>query len=793
MFGNHLKTAWRNIVKHKAFTAINVIGLAIGLACCLLILFWVQDELGYDRFHENSRRIYRIVSDWTKHKWNGVEGTPAPLAPAIEKELPEIEKTARFATHNRMVFRYGEKAFYEDRGVIVDPAFFEIFSFPFLAGNPKKAFTGPFDLVVSEAMAAKYFGTEDPVGKTLEVEGRPCTVRGVVKDQPGRSTIRFDFASSFAYIDKLSGLSNHWGAFNFSTYLLLKEGVDPAGLGPKITQVGLSHNSPQVVKGVRFRLQPLASVHLDARPFEQAVMDLGDAKSVYLFSIIAVFVLVVACINFVNLATARSTVRAGEVGLRKTVGAGRGEIIRQFFGESFLLVCSAFLIALGLVRLLLPAFNRLAGKTMNPNLLRLDFLAGAAAVLVVTGFVAGLYPALVLSGFAPVQVLRRTFASGGKGSALRKILVVFQFALSIILLIGTVVFARQYHEMRTTDLGFTKENIVQIPVKENIGKNYETVKARLTQHSSVLAVTAELYSFAENSYRSSGNFDWEGRAPDQNIDLVYAGVDFGFLEALDITVLEGRSFSEDRATDAKEAYILNEEAVRQMGIKDPVGKWFSVSKERKGTIIGVVKNAQFRSFRFKEDPRLFYITEMGSANDMGLVLVKIDGARVDDALAHIRRVWEEVNPISPFEYRFLDETYDRLYRAELRTNRVFRLFAGLAVFIACLGLLGLALFTAERRTKEIGIRKILGASPRRIVVLISGQLTTWILAANVIAWPVAYFALNKLLQTYTYRTSLGVWVFLLPSLGAFALAWLTVGGLSLKAAQADPARSLRHE
>ena len=793
MFGNHLKTAWRNIVKHKAFTAINVIGLAIGLACCLLILFWVQDELGYDRFHENSRRIYRIVSDWTKHKWNGVEGTPAPLAPAIEKELPEIEKTARFATHNRMVFRYGEKAFYEDRGVIVDPAFFEIFSFPFLAGNPKKAFTGPFDLVVSEAMAAKYFGTEDPVGKTLEVEGRPCTVRGVVKDQPGRSTIRFDFASSFAYIDKLSGLSNHWGAFNFSTYLLLKEGVDPAGLGPKITQVGLSHNSPQVVKGVRFRLQPLASVHLDARPFEQAVMDLGDAKSVYLFSIIAVFVLVVACINFVNLATARSTVRAGEVGLRKTVGAGRGEIIRQFFGESFLLVCSAFLIALGLVRLLLPAFNRLAGKTMNPNLLRLDFLAGAAAVLVVTGFVAGLYPALVLSGFAPVQVLRRTFASGGKGSALRKILVVFQFALSIILLIGTVVFARQYHEMRTTDLGFTKENIVQIPVKENIGKNYEAVKARLTQHSSVLAVTAELYSFAENSYRSSGNFDWEGRAPDQNIDLVYAGVDFGFLEALDITVLEGRSFSEDRATDAKEAYILNEEAVRQMGIKDPVGKWFSVSKERKGTIIGVVKNAQFRSFRFKEDPRLFYITEMGSANDMGLVLVKIDGARVDDALAHIRRVWEEVNPISPFEYRFLDETYDRLYRAELRTNRVFRLFAGLAVFIACLGLLGLALFTAERRTKEIGIRKILGASPRRIVVLISGQLTTWILAANVIAWPVAYFALNKLLQTYTYRTSLGVWVFLLPSLGAFALAWLTVGGLSLKAAQADPARSLRHE
>ncbi|MDH4270938.1 MAG: ABC transporter permease [Candidatus Aminicenantes bacterium] len=793
MFGNHLKTAWRNIVKHKVFATINVVGLAIGLACCLLILFWVQDELGYDRFHENSGRIYRIVSDWTKHKWNGIEGTPAPLAPAIEEELPEIESAARFATHNRMVFRCGEKAFYEDRGVIVDPAFFEIFSFPFLAGDPKTAFTGPYDLVISEVLAAKYFGTEDPVGKTIEVEGRPCVVRGVVSDAPGRSTIRFDFASSFAYIDKLSGFSTHWGAFNFSTYLLLKEGVDPAGLGPKITQVGLNHKSPQVVDGVRFRLQPLARLHLDARPYEQAVMELGDAKSVYLFSVIAVFVLLVACMNFVNLATARSSVRAKEVGLRKTIGASRGEIVRQFFGESFLLVCGAFFLAIGLARLLLPAFNRMAGKTMSPNLLRLDFLAGAAAVLAVTGFVAGLYPALVLSGFAPAQVLRRTFIAGGKGSALRKTLVVFQFVLSIILLIGTVVLARQYHEMRTTDLGFDKANIVQIPVKENIGKNFEAVKARLAQHTAVLAVTAEQYSFAETMWRSSGNFDWEGRAPDQTIDLVYAGVEFGFFEALDMTILEGRSFSKDRATDATEAYVLNEEAVRQMGIKDPVGKWFSVSKERKGTIIGVVKNAQFCSFRFKEGPRLFYISGMDSANDMGLVLVKIVGSRVREALAHLRRGWEEFNSVSPFEYRFLDETYDRLYRSELRTNRVFQLFSGLAVFIACLGLLGLASFTAERRTKEIGIRKILGASPRRIAVLISGQMTAWILMANVVAWPVAYFTLNKLLQPYTYRTSLDVWVFLLPSLGAFGLAWLTVGLLSLKAAQADPVRSLRHE
>lgn len=793
MFANFWKTAWRNIVKHKAFAAINVVGLAIGLACCLLILFWVQDELGYDRFHENAGRIYRVVSDWAENKWDGVEGTPAPLAPAIEKELPEIERAARFATHNRRVFRYGERSFYEDRGIIVDPSFFEIFSFPFLAGTPQTAFTGPADLVISQAMAAKYFGTADPMGRTLDVDGRPFVVRGVVSDAPGRSTIRFDFASSFAYVDKLSGLSNHWGAFNFSTYLLLKEGSDPAGVGPKITQVGLNNKSPQVVSGVRFRLQPLAQMHLDARPYEKAAMDLGDAKAVSLFTVIAVFVLLVACVNFVNLATARSSVRAREVGLRKTLGARRGEIIRQFFGESFLLVCGAFVIALGLVRLLLPAFNRLAGKTMSPNFLRLDFLAGAVAVLAVTGFVAGFYPALVLSGFAPVQVLRRTFVGGGRGSALRKILVVFQFALSLFLLIGAVILSRQYREMRTSDLGFSKDAIVQIPIKENIGKSYQAVKARLLQQASVTAVTAEGYPFAENWFRSSGNFDWEGRAPNQMIDFVYGPVDFGFFETLGLTFLQGRPFSQDRPTDAGGAVILNEEAVRQMGIKDPLGKWFSVSKEQRGTIIGVVKNAQFRTFRFKEDPRFFYISDPAEAEDMGLVLVKIDGARAGQALAHLRKVWSEFNAFSPFEYRFLDETYDRLYLPELRMNKVFRWFAGLAVFIACLGLVGLASFTAERKTKEIGIRKILGASPRRIVFLISGQLTAWILAANAIAWPVAFVVMNKLLQAYTHRTALSAGVFLLPSLGALALAWLTVGSLSLKAAQADPAGSLRHE
>lgn len=793
MFKSRMKTAWRSAVKHKAFSAINVAGLAIGMACCLLILFWVQDELSYDRFHANAGRIFRIVSDWTKYDWNGAEGTPAPLAPAIQSELPEIERAARFATQNRLVFRYKDKTFYESRGIIVDPSFFEIFSFPLIKGRLETAFSGPADMVVSQALAEKYFGTEDPIGKAIDVDGRPRIVRGVLRDIPRNSTLQFDFAGSFAFIGQMSGFASHWGAFNFSTFVLLKNGTDPAAVGPKITGVGLSHKSPQVEAGVRFRLQPLAGVHLDARPYQAAVADLGDLKSVYLFSMIAVFVLLVACINFMNLATARSGLRAREVGMRKTVGASRREIVRQFFGESFLLVGAAAIGALILAGLLLPAFNRLSGKALSLGLLRPVNAAGFAAVILVTGLLAGLYPAVFYSGFAPVQILKGAFASGRRGAAFRKVLVVFQFSLSVFLLVVTVVFSRQFWGMKTADLGFGRKNIVQIPVKDNIGKEYAAAKARLSGHSAVLAVTAQRYPFAETTWRSSGNFDWEGRAPDQNIDLVYAGVDFGYFEALGIPIVEGRAFSEDRSTDAEGAFILNEEAVRQMGLKDPVGKRFSVSKEQAGLIIGVAKNTQFRSFRFKEDPRLFYVSGMADANDTGIILVKIDGARIPEALAHIRSVWEEFNPVSPFEYRFLDEVYEGLYRPERRMNRVFSWFAGLAVFIACLGLLGLAAFTAERRTKEIGIRKVLGASSRTVATLIAGQLTKWVLAANLIAWPAAYLTLNKLLQAYTFRTSMNVLVFVLPSFAVFGLAWLTVAALALKTTRANPAASLRFE
>jgi len=790
---NYLKIAWRNILRHKAFSAINMIGLAIGMACCMLILFWVRDELGYDRFHRNSDRIFRVVSDWTKNNWDGMPGTPSPLAPAVQEQLPEVESSARFSWHDRKVFRYKEKAFYEDRGIIVDPSFFKIFTFPLLKGEWETAFTGPADIVITETMAAKYFGGDEPLGKAFEVEGDSWVVRGVLKAVPRHSTFQFDFASSFQFIDKLSGFSTHWGAFNFSTLLLLAEGADASVLGQKLTDIGLKNGSPQVKDGARFRAQPLKEVHLDATPYRIAALDVGDAKYVYLFSAVAVFVLLIACINFVNLSTARSGIRAKEVGLRKTVGAMRSEIVRQFFCESFLLVAAAALIALALVRLLVPAFSSLSGKSLGLDLLRPEYLAGLAAVTLATGLAAGFYPALVLSAFRPGRVLKGEIHPAGRGAAFRKVLVVFQFSLSIILLVSTVVVVRQFRFMRNAKLGFDKDNVVQIPVKENIGKSYEAVRARLLQDPAVLAVTGQGYSFAETTNRSSGNFDWEGRDPDNDIDMIYTGVEFGFFEALNMTITDGRAFSKDHPSDAREAVVLNEQAIREMGIKEPVGKWLSVSRDRKGTIIGVAKDVRFRSFHHKVEPCLFYITDLAEAADTGLVLIRIDGSRTREALAHIRRVWSEFNTVSPFEFRFLDETYERLYGAERRMSRVFTVFAGLAVLIACLGLLGLASFMAERRTKEIGIRKVLGASAGGIVIMISSQLTRWVLAANIIAWPAAYFAMNKLLRVYAYRISLGWPLFVLPSLAAFVLACLTVGSQSLRTARANPAKALRYE
>lgn len=794
MYKNYLKIALRNIRKHKAYSFINIAGLAMGMACCIMIFLWVQDELSFDRFHENGDDIYRIVCDWDKNNWKGVEGTPGPLGPAIGSGIPEIIHPARVATHSSKVFKYGDKVFYEDRGIIADPALFKIFSFPFIEGNPETAFSKPSDIIITESFARKYFESENPISKTMQVDDQLATVKGVIEDIPQNSHIRFDFMSSFEFINDLSGWGTHWGAFNFSTYVLVREDANLEGVGQKITDIALKNECPQVKEGVTMRLQHLLKIHLDSRSYQINVYALGDSRLVYLFTVIAFFVLLIACVNFMNLSTARSVIRAKEVGMRKTVGARRNQLIKQFFGESILLALVACLFSIILVAFLLPSFKNLSGKQLTIDFSNSQFVFGLVAIVLLTGLISGSYPALFLSAFKPVSVLKSIIQTGKKGASFRRILVVIQFSLSILLIIGTTVIYRQLRYIRNKELGFDKENIVFIPIKENIATKYEIVKNELLQNPDIVSVTAQ-YSSLTSTWRNAG-WIWEGADPEraEDLDLILAGVDFGFFETLNIPIIDGRSFSKTYTTDATMgSVILNESAIKEMGLESPVGKWFAASENQRATIVGVVKDVHFQSLHRKIHPRLFFIYDMSKATSYGIVLIKIKEGRIPQAVSTIRDIWEDINPISPFEYHFLDESYDHLYRNERRVGTVINYFTFLAIFISCLGLFGLASFMAERRTKEIGIRKVLGAPVSKIVVLLSIDFTRWVLIANIIALPIGYFVMKKLLQVYVYKIKLSPDIFILSGLSAVMIALLTVSLQAFRAARTNPVEALRYE
>ena len=793
MLKNYLKIALRNIRRHKGYSFINIAGLAIGMACCILILLWVQDELSYDRFHENGKDIYRIMSYGTRYMIEGIDGTPAPLAPAVKEEVPGIVNYARFSDIPKLVFKYGDKVFYETRGLIADPSIFEIFTFPFAQGDPKTALSEPLDIVITETMAKKYFGNENPVGKTMEIEGRPAAVTGVIQDIPHNSHIQFDFLSSYEFIQELTNYGMSWGSFNFVTYLQLEANRDIQEIGKNITAVAAKNNCPQVKDGVEFRLQPLSAIHLDNRAAFRNYSNVGDRKYVYVFSIIAFFILFIACVNFMNLSTARSTTRAKEVGMRKTVGASRRQLIMQFFGESLFLNSMACVFSLILVSVLLPAFNQVTGKQLKLDLIDVQLVLGLIIIVLLTAVTAGSYPAIYLSSFRPVKVLKGVFKSEGKGQTFRRILVVTQFTLSIALLIGTSVAYNQLRFLRYSKLGFNKENIVYVPIKENIGKRYDAFKAELLNDSNIQFVAAQYYLFAEEgAFRSTG-YNWEGRKEGQEVDIILNLVDYDFIPMLDLELVEGKNFAKEYSTDATQAYILNEEAIKAMGIQDPVGKQFSYGK-RKGTIIGVLKNAHFRSLHVEIEPHVFFfLNDVSEATQYGVVLIKINGNKTEEALAKIQGVWENINPISPFEFHFLDQKYDSLYRKEKKIGTILNAFTLFAIVISCLGLFGLASFLTERRTSEIGIRKVLGASESGIVFLLSKQFTKWVLIANLFAWPAAYFVMNEWLKSFAYRINIGVWTFVLSGLLAVGIALGTVSYQALKAARANPIDSLRYE
>ncbi len=787
--------------KHAGTSLINVAGLAVGMACSILIMLFVFDELGYDRFHENYDRIWRVT-----RKWLNADGAvnlhlgqvAPPIGPLLKNDFPEILQAVRMIQTEGLLVNAGPTYFEEDRFFFAEESLFDVFTFRMTAGDPSTALRDPFTVVITTEMARKYFGTENPVGRpiTIQASGQSADLKvtGVVEALPAASHFHPDFLGSFKTFEAIAGpreLEN-WASNNYATYLLLPPRYDISRLAGRLDAFMDRHMSPGVSAQTKLELQPLADIHLRSQ-LDSEIEANGDIKYVRIFSTIAFFVLLVACVNFMNLATARSAGRAREVGLRKVVGARRGQLVRQFLGESVLTALISLVAALGLVSLALPTFNRFLGRALalrpagdGPLLLFL------AAIAIFVGLVSGLYPALFLSGFRPARVLKRMAEGGAKGLSFRKVLVVFQFAISIVLIICVGVVSGQLRFMRKKSLGFDKEHVVVLPSSPAMIQNLEGFKARLLEDPDILGVSAAK-RVPSGRLLDSAQARLVSGEERQSIDFRIANllVDHDYIPTYGIEMAAGRNFSREMGTDAAQAFIINEAAVRRIGWASPeeaIGQAFEYGR-RRGQIVGVVKDFHFESLHEEISPIVMYI----SPSDLGRISIRIAPGDIPRTMEFLRGVWAEMRPNRPFSYVFIDESFDRLYKSEENLVRIFRTFAWLSVGIGCLGLFGLASFSAERRTKEIGIRKVLGASVAGLAVLLSKEFTRWVLLANLVAWPVAYFAMSGWLRQFAYRTDVGPGNFLLAGALALAIAFLTVSYQAVRTALADPVRSLRYE
>ncbi len=797
MFRNYLKIALRHIRKHKVYSFINIAGLAVGMGCCLLIFLFVRDELAFDRYHEKADRIFRLVDGFD------VEGdqdefyalSSAPFAPTLERELSQVEGAVRFFPRRGAMVTAGEMKAYEDNVFFADASVFRIFTHPLIKGDPDTALAEPNTLVVSERMASKYFGRHDPLNKTLRINDRDFHVTGVMADWPRQSHFVADMLGSMKTFEQVPGMREryfeNWVRHEFYTYLLLKDAAAAATVEAELPAFIEKHAAASVkeVLGAKLtaRLQPLTAIHLRSH-LQLELAANGDIKYVTAFSIIAVFILLIACVNFMNLATARSAARLKEVGLRKVVGASRAQLVRQFLGESFLFTALALALAVLIVVIALPAFNGLAGKALAPRDLQNAATAGSLlAILLLVGFVSGSYPALLISGLRPAGVLKGTGQGSSRKSLLRKVLVVGQFGVSIVLIIATAVVLDQLDYVRNRKLGFDKDHVVVIPVRESsMRTNVEAIKEDLKRNPDVIAAT--LGNGLPGGQLAGDSLDIVTNEGKKRVTVAMIYCDHDYISAMGMEILEGRDFSREMATDAKEAFIVNEAAVRVLGLAAPLEtrlEWNDMA----GKVIGVVRDFQYQSLRQEIQPLVFHIAPVYA----WVMAVRVRPDHIPGTLAYLERKWKDYDPGHPFEYRFLDETFDAVYRGEERLGRIFSLAAGLAIVIASLGLFGLALFTVEARTKEIGIRKVLGASLGKIAVLLTWEFLALVLLANAVAWPVAYLLMSRWLRNFAYRVDIGPWVFVLSAGAAFAIALLTISYQTLKAALADPVKSIRYE
>ena len=780
MFGNYLKIALRNLRKNRLFSFINIAGLAIGMAACILILFLVHDELTFDRFFSDAQNIYQINKSYligTEADYN--PSTPFPLAAALRSEFAEVRNATNFHRSETLV-RYNDKRFTERNVCNSDSAFFSVFAFEFIRGSARKAFQATDAIVITEEMATKYFGDIDPIGQILNLDNRrDCTVSGVIRNIPTNSSIRYDLYIQIPPEAQAANRDN-WGSHYMRTFALLSENASPAEFNQKLAALAEAQLPTEKISFTSFPLPKLHLYALDGRP--------EGMRNIYFFSIIAAFILIIACINFMNLSTARASIRAKEVGMRKVVGAGRRQIVVQFLGESVLQAIIALVFAFLIVELVMPAFNQLTFKTISFSFsdIRVAVLFLGTAVL--TGLLAGWYPALHLSSYQPVKILKGTSVSASRFTiGLRQSLVVIQFSIATLLLICSSILYLQNNYIRNKELGFNQADILYLSLNHEISNNFEAARSELLQYPDVLNV-ARCSSLPSATFSIMRGITWEGKQSPEGVAFGFASVDFDYFNTLEMKLLQGRPFAREFPSDSQ-SILINRKAAALLGGDDIIGRYLILDEETQLPIIGVLEDFNALPLNYAIEPMVLTLIP----DYYRLMMIKIHPGNIPESIRRIETTWNRFTPDFPFEYHFLDEQFDQLYRNEIRMAAIFKYFVILAFFISCLGLFGMASFTAVRRRKEIGIRKVQGATVSGVTFLLSKEFAKWVLISNLFAWPIAYFAMNKWLQQFAYRMELTIWPFLFSGVLTLTVALMTVSYQTVKAATANPVESLRYE
>ncbi|MEQ9426045.1 MAG: ABC transporter permease [Cyclobacteriaceae bacterium] len=785
MLKNFLITSIRSLKKQRLFSVVNILGLTIGLTTSILILLWVQDEVSYDNFHSEINQIYRVYEWQTYSGGNSFPtySTPGILADALGDKYPEIEASAQFSPiYSDLVFTYENNLFYESEGYFTGPEIFEIFSFQFLVGNPENCLTRPRTLVLNRDLAERYFGEDwenkNILGKSILIANQwQYEVSAVVENYPDNSVFKFDFMVPFESVGELWSWDSfmEWGSNYTNTYVRLAKGTDADNLARKIVDLVKQNDEAAVVDLYLF---PFAESYL------YKLSGGGRIEYVRIFSAIAFFILIIACINFMNLSTAKSGTRSKEVGIRKSIGARKGHLILQFLLESLVIAFSSLLITLVLIHLVLPSFNNLTGKSIAIAYTQWTYFTGIFMITLITGILAGSYPAFYISSFKPTEVLKGIIKL--KGTHLRKFLVVLQFALSVLLIVSTIVINKQLDFMKNLEVGFQRENLIYFEVGDSFEKRYRLLQNEFASIPEIENVTATM-QLPISVGNSTSNIQWAGQDPNETILINIMRVHYDFFDTFKMQIVEGRDFSEEFSTDSAN-FVINETFARLMGDENPVGNTIRMWGND-GKIVGVVKDFNFQSFNENIEPMIFRL----DVDFTETVVARVHSNHLPTTLSQIEEAWTRSNPDLPFEYRFVDQEFEELYQREAMTSKLFNIFSGLAIFISCLGLFGMAAFTAEQMRKEISIRKVLGATIQGIILLFSKVFTKWVIVANIIALPFAWYIMELWLADYAYRIQIDGWILGLALAVSLSIALFTITYQSVKTAVANPVDSLRRE